>query len=246
SRDARARSTRPAGGRRSVGANRAAPPTRSAPGPRARAPRRTARGRASARGAPYRSPRRPASDAMLTYEPWHAVPGLRHGFLGRSNGDGWDAAVAREGVHLPVRTARQVHGTRVEIAAAGPAHAADGLVTATPGQLVGVVTADCMPVLLVDRGRRVAAAVHAGWRGARSLHGVRSRLQFVSPRRSGRGPPAQLRGLGIAAARLEADPRYISGRDRTGNCTVRWPARAACRGRQSRRDKQDTHDTPRR
>ena len=103
---------------------------------------------------------------MLTYDPWHAVPGLRHGFLGRSNGDGWDAAVAREGVHLPVRTARQVHGTRVEIAAAGPAHAADGLVTATPGQLVGVVTADCMPVLLVDRGRRVAAAVHAGWRGA--------------------------------------------------------------------------------
>src|SRR5207249_4846520 len=117
------------------------PPTRSAPGPRARAPRRTARGRASARGAPYRSPRRPASDAMLTYDPWHAVPGLRHGFLGRSNGDGWDAAVAREGVHLPVRTARQVHGTRVEIAAAGPAHAAGGLVTATPGQRVGDATA---------------------------------------------------------------------------------------------------------
>src|SRR5439155_16911801 len=79
-----------------------------------------------------------------------------------------------------------------------------------------------------------------------SLHGVRHRLQLVSPRRSGRRPPAQLRGLGIAAARLEADPRYISGRDRTGNCTVRWPARAACRGRQSRRDKRDTHDTPRR
>ena len=151
---------------------------------------------------------------MLTYDPWHAVPGLRHGFLGRSNGDGWDAAVAREGVHLPVRTARQVHGTRVEIAAAGPPRAADGLVTATPGQLVGVVTADCMPVLLVDRGRRVAAAVHAGWRGAAArllLTGAgTSRVAALGPctacgtgyssyRRDGAGAGRQLSFVGWAS-----------------------------------------------
>lgn len=43
---------------------------------------------------------------------------------------------------------------------------ADALVTATPGLLVGVVTADCAPVLLADRQAGVVAAVHAGWRGA--------------------------------------------------------------------------------
>lgn len=111
----------------------------------------------------------PASNAMLTYAPWRAVPGLAHGFLGRSEcagAAGWDAVVARAGVPLPVVTARQVHGTRVETAAPGPPREADGLVSATDGQLLGVVTADCMPVLLIDRQRRVAAAVHAGWRGA--------------------------------------------------------------------------------
>src|SRR5881628_1500319 len=106
---------------------------------------------------------------MLTYAPWRAVPGLAHGFLGRSEcagAAGWDAVVARAGVPLPVVTARQVHGTCVETAAPGPSREADGLVSATAGQLVAVVTADCMPVLLLDRQRRVAAAVHAGWRGA--------------------------------------------------------------------------------
>jgi len=106
---------------------------------------------------------------MLTYAPWAAMPGLAHGFLGRTECAGaaaWDAVVARAGVRLPVATARQVHGTRVETAAPGPPPEADALISATTGQVVGVVTADCMPVLLIDRRRRVAAAVHAGWRGA--------------------------------------------------------------------------------
>src|SRR5882724_2474835 len=106
---------------------------------------------------------------MLTYSPWASVPGLAHGFLGRTECAGaaaWDAVVARAGFRLPVITARQVHGTRVEIAAPGAPAEADGLISTTAGQVVGVVTADCMPVLLIDRGRRVAAAVHAGWRGA--------------------------------------------------------------------------------
>jgi hypothetical protein len=61
---------------------------------------------------------------------------------------------------------RQVHGVRV-LAAPAPDERpeADGLVVGAPGRLVGVVTADCVPVLLVDRRRAVAAAVHAGWRG---------------------------------------------------------------------------------
>ncbi len=42
---------------------------------------------------------------------------------------------------------------------------ADGLVTDVPGLCLAVFTADCLPILLYDPVRRVAAAVHAGWRG---------------------------------------------------------------------------------
>lgn len=43
---------------------------------------------------------------------------------------------------------------------------ADALVTATPGLVLGVVTADCAPVLLADRDAGVIGAAHAGWKGA--------------------------------------------------------------------------------
>ena len=43
---------------------------------------------------------------------------------------------------------------------------ADALVTNQPGLLLGVVTADCAPVLLADRAARVVGAAHAGWKGA--------------------------------------------------------------------------------
>ena len=104
---------------------------------------------------------------MLTHPEWHDVQGLRHGFLDRAEcASGLGAAVAAAGAPLPLDLPRQVHGIRVLAASAGERPDADGLVTSTPGRLVGVVTADCVPVLLVARRQRVAAAVHAGWRGA--------------------------------------------------------------------------------
>ena len=106
---------------------------------------------------------------MLTHAPWLAVSGLRHGFLDgeESAGASWDAVVARAGVPLPVRVPRQVHGTRVvEAATRADRPEADALSVTAPGLLVGVLTADCVPVLLVDVRRRVSAVVHAGWRGA--------------------------------------------------------------------------------
>lgn len=71
-------------------------------------------------------------------------------------------------------TASQVHGTAVVAVAGDPpqrtSDEGDALVTDAPGVAVGVVTADCLPVLLAGDGGRVVAAVHAGWRG--TLAGV--------------------------------------------------------------------------
>lgn len=41
----------------------------------------------------------------------------------------------------------------------------DGMITSTPGLLLAIKTADCVPVLMADVRRRAVAAVHAGWRG---------------------------------------------------------------------------------
>jgi YfiH family protein len=65
---------------------------------------------------------------------------------------------------------KQVHGITVRIADApwtiGEGGEADALVTATPGLALGVVTADCAPVLFSDAAGTVVGATHAGWRGA--------------------------------------------------------------------------------
>ena len=70
----------------------------------------------------------------------------------------------------PLVTIRQFHSTVLvvanrEDAARETPLKADGLMTAEPGLLLGVQTADCIPVLVADRKRRAVAAFHAGWRG---------------------------------------------------------------------------------
>lgn len=116
-----------------------------------------------------------------------------HGFLGRrggvSEGAVWglnaglgsdddpanvsrNRRLAAAAVHPNARlvTAYQVHSARaVPVSHPWPdadrPHA-DALVTDRPGLLLGVVTADCAPVLLADATAGVVAAAHAGWRGA--------------------------------------------------------------------------------
>src|SRR6476469_6869396 len=64
----------------------------------------------------------------------------------------------------------QVHGTAVAVVDGpqkGPVAATDGLVTATPGLVLCVLVADCVPVLLADHSTGVVAAVHAGREGVR-------------------------------------------------------------------------------
>jgi hypothetical protein len=64
----------------------------------------------------------------------------------------------------------QVHGTNVVTATApwapGQGERADAMVTARPGLALGIVTADCAPVLFADAGGTIVGAAHAGWRGA--------------------------------------------------------------------------------
>ena len=71
-------------------------------------------------------------------------------------------------------TMRQVHGVGVQVARAGMPLATpegrallegDGLITGEAGWMLGVQTADCVPVLVADTRLRAVGAFHAGWRG---------------------------------------------------------------------------------
>ena len=72
-----------------------------------------------------------------------------------------------------LRTLYQVHSANVVDAEAmdpGNPPQADALVCTRPGMAIGVLAADCAPVLFADPQARIVAAAHAGWRGA--LDGV--------------------------------------------------------------------------
>lgn len=72
-----------------------------------------------------------------------------------------------------LRRVSQVHGDRVLAVEGGapvsglhpPLGEADGMWTGTRGLVLGILTADCVPVLLADPDRELVAAVHAGWKG---------------------------------------------------------------------------------
>src|ERR1051326_6928426 len=69
-------------------------------------------------------------------------------------------------------TLYQVHSPKAVIATEpweiGAAPQADAMATNVPGLALGILTADCAPVLLADAQARVIAAAHAGWKGALS------------------------------------------------------------------------------
>ena len=91
------------------------------------------------------------------------LQGIPHAFSTRAPLD--LQGILPDGVLVRVK---QVHSAEVVFAAeamAAPLEA-DALVTDQPGLLLGIVTADCAPVLLVDKQAGVIGAAHAGWRGA--------------------------------------------------------------------------------
>ena len=133
-----------------------------------------------------------SADAPLhaaTIAPWDAAA-IAHGFMSRAGGasagpyawfnlaewTGDDPVSVRENwarwkqAYPGMRVARlaQVHGNtvhRIGAAYDGSRAQGDGMVTGEPGIALGVFSADCAPILLVDSNAGIAAALHAGWRG---------------------------------------------------------------------------------
>jgi YfiH family protein len=131
---------------------------------------------------------------MLTARPLEEIEGVRHAFLTREGGvsggiyaslncgygSGDDAASVTANRRRAVAagapeaatlvTLYQVHGPRaIAVDApwpAGKAPRADAMVTARADVALGILSADCAPVLLADPVARVIGAAHAGWRGA--------------------------------------------------------------------------------
>lgn len=127
---------------------------------------------------------------LLQSQRLRAIPNIRHGFTGRIQGvlpaegniglsaprdrdaalaerQHWAAAAGIDAARI--FTAHQVHGNDAAAAdddavgcSLGPA---DAVMTATPGNAVMTLHADCLPIILVDPITPAVCAVHAGWRG---------------------------------------------------------------------------------
>jgi len=121
--------------------------------------------------------------------------------------------------------ARQVHGAGVRVVAdadrgsgafsldaavgsagrAGDAGGADALVTSSPGVVLAILTADCVPIVLHDPVAGVLACVHAGWRG--TVAGVTA-AALAAMQRLGACPADVTAGIGpaIGADRYQVGP----------------------------------------
>ncbi|HEY6265039.1 MAG TPA: peptidoglycan editing factor PgeF [Candidatus Acidoferrum sp.] len=71
---------------------------------------------------------------------------------------------------------KQIHSDVIHLfnAAPGEPCKGDASITNRPGLLLGVQTADCVPILLVDPNKRAVAAIHAGWRGTLSRIAIKT------------------------------------------------------------------------
>ena len=80
-------------------------------------------------------------------------------------------------------TLKQIHSSTCVAAEgrAGELGRGDALLENTPGAIVAVKTADCVPILLADECLRAVAAVHAGWRGT-AAHVVRRAVEALHER----------------------------------------------------------------
>ena len=86
---------------------------------------------------------------------------------------------------------------------------ADGIVTATPGLVIGVVTADCGPILFSDPKARVIGAAHAGWKGA--MDGVlENSIAAMEKLGARRAAIRAVLGPSISQRNYEVGPEFVS------------------------------------
>ena len=99
------------------------------------------------------------SDHIYRVSEWAEFAWLMHGFGTRQ------ADVPAHFAQLA--TVKQIHSATCVAAGgrSGILGEADALIENTPGSVVAIKTADCIPVLVIDERLRAVAAVHAGWRG---------------------------------------------------------------------------------
>ncbi|MBM3556196.1 MAG: peptidoglycan editing factor PgeF [Alphaproteobacteria bacterium] len=122
-------------------------------------------------------------------------------------------------------SAYQVHGRAVATVTApwstGDRPKVDGLVTDRPGIALGILTADCTPVLLADREAGVIGACHAGWRGA--LDGITdATLSVMCSLGARRGHIAAAIGPTIAQASYEVGPEFEAAFLAASADNARW------------------------
>lgn len=157
------------------------------------------------------------------------LAGVPHGFFGSAGGihqfgfggpgDGAEIRALRAAAALSILPAgrlaapHQVHSPDVVTVSAAWDDAAEGrpvadaVVTATPGIVLGIVTADCGPILFADREAGVVGAAHAGWRGAVDgvLENTLAAMEALGARRA---QVAAVLGPTIAQASYEVDAPF--------------------------------------
>jgi hypothetical protein len=109
-------------------------------------------------------------------------------------------------------TLNQIHSAAVAVLEAPSAMPprADAVVTATPGLGLGILTADCQPVLMADAVAGVIGAAHAGWRGAREgvLEATVDAMERLGARRAA---IVAVIGPTIAQASYEVGQEFFEG-----------------------------------
>jgi YfiH family protein len=141
--------------------------------------------------------------------------------VGLGSGDSRDAVLenrrrAARWLGVPethLATVHQIHSPHVEIVTnpipLDERPKADALVTATPGLALGILTADCGPVLFADAKAGIIGAAHAGWKGA--LYGIiENTLAAMESLGADRANIHAALGPAISAANYEVGPERIA------------------------------------
>jgi YfiH family protein len=161
------------------------------------------------------------------------MPGIAHGFFGREGGvsDGIYASLncgigssdthehVMENRHRVLRaldgnnlvTLHQIHSANAVVVTEawnkGPQ--ADAMATNVPGLALGILTADCAPILFADADARVIGAAHAGWKGAFSGV-IDSLLEKMETLGANRTRIAAAIGPCISQANYEVGPEFLT------------------------------------